>query len=107
MHLDPRGRPSTDDPVVGGHDAGAWGGHHGADLYTATLKSGWVFDSYDCATSTDDPTDSDNWAHVAAPTFPSGESHMQLEVDWSNGACNEIDYQCWVAIAGPLGVPSM
>jgi hypothetical protein len=94
--------------VAGGHNAGLSlvEGTNGDDNYRATLKNGWVFDSYNCNTSTDNPGDSHDSAVIADGVFPYGRSQGEIDVSWSVDHCDEIEYDCDISIKGPLGVPA-
>jgi hypothetical protein len=95
--------------VAGGHNAGLSliKGTNGDDTYRATLKNGWVFDSYHCRPmSTDNPGDSKDYAVIADGVFPYGQSQGEIDVSWGADHCDFIEYDCDISIKGPLGVPA-
>jgi hypothetical protein len=82
-------------------------GTNGDDTYRATLKNGWVFDSYHCRPlSTDNPGDSKDYAVIADGVFPYGQSQGEIDVSWGADHCDFIEYDCDISIKGPLGVPA-
>jgi len=94
--------------VAGGHDAGISlvKGTNGDDTYRAALKNGWVFDSYNCSTTTDNPGDGKDYAVIADGVFPYGQSQGAIAVSWGADHCDLIEYDCNISIKGPLGVPA-
>ncbi len=94
--------------MAGGHDAGISlvKGTNGDDTYRAALKNGWVFDSYNCSTTTDNPGDGKDYAVIADGVFPYGQSQGAIAVSWGADHCDLIEYDCNISIKGPLGVPA-